>query len=165
MNAIRQVSLATVFVITTASMGWSQDEPEPMPGWGSHGMGSERLERYKRMRLIEVLEFKEEDAARFVAKHKKHQDTMRELMRERMKIIDQLEQTLGEATSDKKFDQLFARLDESDHKMFNERKRYQADVKSMLTSEQMAKFYVFDRNFSRELREAMEQMRRERRRR
>jgi len=136
-----------------------------MPGWGPRGMGPERLERYKRIRLIEVLELSEEDAARFVAKHKKHQATMRELMQERMKIIDEIERTLGETTPEKKFDQLFARLDESDQKMFNERKRYQADVKSMLTAEQMAKFYVFDRNFSRELREAMNQMRGERRRR
>lgn len=166
MKSLRTVLFVTLFLITFPSRGWTQEEPGPMPGWGQRGMGPERLERYKRMRLIEVLELNEEDAAKFVAKHKKHQNIMHELMQERMKIIDELEQSLRDKSRDnKKVENLFARLDESDQKMFNERKRYQADIKSMLTTEQMVKFYVFDRNFNRELREAVEQMKRERRRR
>ena len=126
------------------------------------GEGPARLEKYKKMRLIEVLDLKEDEAARFVAKYNVHETNMRDLMTERMDVIDELENLLEKNGSGSDFEKLFARLGENDQKMFNERKRFHTDIKSMLKTEQMAKFLVFDRNFNRGVRDAMRNMRRDR---
>ena len=150
MNKILLPMLALVFVFGTA---------QSQPGGGRMRMGPERLEKYKKMRMIEVLNLNEDEAARFTAKYSTHESTVRDLMKQRMDIIDRLEGTIQKTDSDKNFDKLFSELEENDQKMFNERKRFQDDLKNMLTTEQMARYFVFDRNFNRELREAMEEMR------
>ncbi len=139
-----------------------QDKDQPDPPRHHPGMGPERLEKYKKMRLIEVLDLKEEEAVRFMAKYNTHENTVRDLMKERMDIVDQLEEALKAKGGDKDFQKLFGQLDENEQKMFNERRRFHNEIKSSLTTEQAAKFLVFDRNFNRELRGAMEDMRRER---
>jgi len=178
MNAFR----AFLFLITTTlfiagtGLGQSPDPPKESPDLPSPpafqdkddppkhhpGMGPERLEKYKKMRLIEVLDLKEEEAVRFMAKYNTHENTVRDLMKERMDLVDQLEKALKEKGGDKDFQKLFGQFDENEQKMFNERKRFHNEIRSSLTAEQAAKFLVFDRNFNRELRGAMEDMHRER---
>ena len=155
MTRFLSLAIALVLLIGTVSS-------QPM-GQGMR-MGPERLEKYKKMRMIEVLNLNEDDAARFTAKYTSHENTVRELMKQRMGVIDGIEESMQKTDSDKNFDRLFTQLEENDQKMFNERKRFHDDLRSMLTKEQMAKYFVFDRNFNRELREAMDEMRRGRRR-
>jgi hypothetical protein len=87
---------------------------------------------------------------------------MHDLMKERMDLIDQLERQLQTKAGDKELQKSFDQLQQNNQKTFDERRRFEGDVKTMLTPEQMAKFYVFERNFERELREAMDDVRRER---
>lgn len=149
----------SIAVLLFAQSGSGQ---QPFPPGGHPGMGPERLEKYKKLRLIEALDLKEEDAVRFMAKYTTHENNLHDLMKQRMELIDQLELLLRTQASDKEFQKLFTQLEENEQKMFNERKRFQNEIKSSLTTEQAAKFLVFDRNFNRELHEAMQEMRRER---
>jgi hypothetical protein len=150
----------SAFLLVTVLFAADSAVCQPM-----RGPGPERLEKYKKMRMIEALELNEDEAARFVAKYNTHQSNVRDIMKQRMGIVDELEEELDKKGEPDRFEQLFARLEESEQAMFNERKRFHNDVKSMLTTGQMAKFFVFERNFNRDLREAMQDMRREWRRR
>ncbi len=62
----------------------------------------------------------------------------------------------------KKVDGLADQLMAVDKKIFEERQRYQNDVRQMLTSEQFGKFLVFERNFGRQVRDALEEMHQDR---
>jgi hypothetical protein len=158
-------SLRFFLIILTASIvvGGTLLAQEEGPPYGrGSGRGRERLERFKKMRLIEVLNLKEDDAVRFTAKHTAHENAMHDLMKERMDLIDQLERQLQTKAGDKELQKSFDQLQQNNQKTFDERRRFEGDVKTMLTPEQMAKFYVFERNFERELREAMDDVRRER---
>jgi len=155
---MKRTLLTTLVLVCLAGTALSQ------PGSGRMRMGPERLERYKKMRMIEVLNLNEDEAARFTGKYTTHENAVRDIMKDRMDIIDRLEESLQKTDGDKNFDKYFADLENNDQKMFDERKRFQNDLKNMLSVEQMARYFVFDRNFNRELREAMEDMRRGRRR-
>ncbi len=160
MNTLRNllILLALIFIIGESGFGQPSGPQRRHPE-----MGSERLGKYKKMRLIEALDLKEEEAVRFMAKFNTHENNLHDLMKNRKDIIDQLESILRSKGTDKEFQKLFAQLEENDQKMFNERQRFHNEVKGALTAEQAAKFLVFDRNFNRELRGAMDDMRRERR--
>ena len=124
--------------------------------------GPERLERFRKMRLVEVLNLNEDDAVRFFAKQTAHEDHVRDLMKSRNEILDDMDSAVRQHDETKKVDGLADQLMAVDKKIFEERQRYQNDVRQMLTSEQFGKFLVFERNFGRQVRDALEEMHQDR---
>lgn len=158
---IRTIMLLPVAVLVFAASIFAQP-PGPQRGQGEKG--PEKIEKYKKFRMIEALDLEEEEAVRFMSKYNVHKENVRELMKVRMEIIDRLEQFIKSKGEDREIQQQFTLLEENEQKVFNERKRFHQEIRQSLTPEQAAKFFVFDRNFNRELRSAMEDMRREGRR-
>jgi hypothetical protein len=143
----------------------------------------ERMERLKQMRLIEDLQLGEEEAVRFMAKRKEHEDRLRDLADERNSILDELGDELGTARRDRSdtrsgsrsagkpdantaanpdvkpdlqaVEKNLARVLEQDRKIFDERKRYQDDMRKMLDSEKFARMLLFERDFQMQIRDAM----------
>src|SRR5213594_2339194 len=79
------------------------------PGTAQHrlsrqmdGPRPERLEKFRKMRLIEVLKLNEEDAVRFFAKQSAHEDTQRELMKSRNESLNHIEDIVGDKKGDEK---------------------------------------------------------------
>ena len=124
--------------------------------------GSERLERFRKMRLVEVLHLNEDDAVRFFAKQTAHEDQVHDLMKSRNEILDDMDSAVRQHDESKKVDGLADQLMGVDKKIFEERQRYQNDVRQMLTPEQFGKFLVFERNFGRQVRDALEEMHQDR---
>ena len=119
----------------------------------------ERLERYRKMRLIETLKLSEEDAVRFFSKQSAHEDAQRELFKERNKALDELDKIIHGKGSDKDLPKLSDDIQASDAKIFTERQSYQNEVQKSLTPDQFAKFLLFERDFNRQVRDALEEMR------
>src|SRR5207244_4414157 len=73
------------------------DPPEGMmqPGHG-------RLEKCRKVRLVEVLKLNEDDAARFFAKETSHEEIVRDLMKSRNAALNQIEDGLRDKGSDHK---------------------------------------------------------------
>ena len=55
----------------------------------------EQIERMKQMRMIEALDLGEEEAVRFMAKRKEHEDRIRDLAEERGSVLDALQDEVG----------------------------------------------------------------------
>jgi hypothetical protein len=139
----------------------------------------ERVERMKQMRLIEELQLGEEEAVRFMAKRKEHEDRIRGLADERNSIMDGLETKLGakpegrsagkggetpEGKSGGKpetkpdiaaVEKDIARVLEQDRKIFEERRRYQDEMRKMLNTERFARMLLFERDFQMQVRDAV----------
>ncbi|MDP2208757.1 MAG: hypothetical protein Q8K98_08285 [Bacteroidota bacterium] len=138
-----------------------------------HGkMGPERIERFKKMRLIETLNLPEETAIRFNAKYNSHENRMRELRKSfetiQEKLADLLrqyeEQGKQQKFSDKEIKELQNLIDqiEANRNEINiEEQRYSKELRELFAPEQIAKYYLFQRNFEQELREALKQMRKD----
>lgn len=125
----------------------------------------ERVEKYKKMRLIEELGLLEENAVRFNVKSNAHEENMRELMKMRReledKIANQLKFSDDIQKDPKELTRILKDFEKNQIKIEEERLRYIQDLKKLLTTEQMAKFYIFQRKFEKELREAIKQLRKE----
>src|ERR1043166_1513390 len=86
-------------IIFVALLLWS------VPGFAQHrpqrnmdGSRPERIEKFRKMRLIEALKLNEESAVRFFAKQSAHEDTQREFMKSRNEALNKIE----DLTQDKK---------------------------------------------------------------
>ena len=110
------------------------------------------------MRLVEVLKLNEEDAIRFFAKQTAHEDKIHELFKSRNDALsnmrEMLQGSVNTASLQKRVDEVL----DIDQKTFTERRRYQDDVRKLLTAEQFAKFLVFEQNFGRQMRDALDEM-------
>ena len=164
MNRIIIVMLSVLIVITVTGLLYAQPQGER---WREM-MGPERIEKYKKMRLLEVLNLPEESAVRFNAKINLHEDKLWELRKMQDELQDRLEESLKlqkESTKDgKEIQKYLDQIDDSRLKMSDEDKRFLKEMREFLSSEQMAKYYIFQRNFERELRDAIREMRKDMRR-
>lgn len=138
-----------------------------------HGkMGPERVERFKKMRLIEALNLPEETAIRFNAKYNTHENKVREIrnsvdsMEVRLRDILRRyeEQSKNQKYTDKELKELQNIIDKIEsyrREISSEEERYFKELRELFTPEQIAKYYLFQRNFEQELREALKQMRKD----
>ena len=139
----------------TSAQPFQPPDPQGRPG-------PERLQRFKKMRLIEVLKLNEDEAVRFFAKQSAHEDKIHELIKSRNDALDAIESKVRDKADTKEIQKLSTQAMDIDQQVFNERKRFQDEIRNFLTPEKFGKFLVFERNFEHHMREAMEDMMRER---
>jgi len=151
------IAILTILFLLFSQSGWAQRH------WGYDRPDkprSERLDKFRKMRLIEVLKLNEEDAVRFITKQTVHEDKVREIMDKRNNILDQLGKNIKENGEPSELDKIYLKLKEADKEMFGERLRFHDELKQLLTPVQFGKFLVFEREFGRNVRDAFEEMNR-----
>lgn len=120
----------------------------------------ERVERFRKMRLIETLKLGEEASIRFFAKQSAHEEKVRALMQSRDAALDGLEKQLGDGKrNDHELQRQADQLMDLDAQVFAERQRFQGEIREMLTAEQFSRFMLFERDFGRQVRGALQEMR------
>jgi Spy/CpxP family protein refolding chaperone len=130
------------------------------PPPGPHNM--ERIEQLKKVRLVEMLDLKEEQSVRFFARLNEHENTMRSLGREKSDLLDRIERLVRNEADVKEFEAMFPQVFAVDDRMGAERRRFVESLSDLLSPEQRGKFLLFERQFERELREAMKEVRQRR---
>ncbi|MDI6766508.1 MAG: hypothetical protein QME52_06770 [Bacteroidota bacterium] len=128
---------------------------------GQQRQRPERIEKFRKMRLIEVLKLNEEEAVRFFAKQRAHEERMNEFMEKRNNLLDEIEKNIQEKSNPTELVKLSDVAMNIDKDIFAERQRFQDELRKLLTPEQFGKFIVFERDFGRQVREAMQEMRQE----
>jgi len=149
LDMMKSIILFFALLLCIPSLSTAQD-------WNAGG--GRRLDRFRKMRLIEVLKLSEDDAVRFFAKQSAHEQNVQELMKSRNEAIDEVDSIIRNQDDGKKIAPLADRLMDIDRKLFEERQRFQNDVRQLLTPEQFGKFLVFERNFGRQVRDALEEI-------
>ena len=130
---------------------------------GERGPGMEKFDSFRKMKMIEVLKLKEDDAARYVAKETAHSDAVRKLMEQRNDLLDELRKSLKDDKDAKISDKTVNDVLAVDEQMFKERRRYQDELRAFFTPAQFAKYLVFEREFGRGVRDAIQGMARDKR--
>jgi hypothetical protein len=124
----------------------------------------ERIEQLRKVRIIEMLELKEEESVRLMARMSEHETTSRELMKERGEALDRVERLVRNKAEAKEYDKAFADVTAADDKVIAEKRKFFAGLADILTPEQRGKMLLFERRFEKELREAMREAQQRRRR-
>lgn len=122
----------------------------------------ERVQQLKKLRLMEELRLGEEESVRFFTRYNKFEDELRDLEIERNKIIDNIEAALRRGEKGEAFEKDFDRFLTLGQKVAEARVRFYNEVRKLLRPEQVAKLIVFERNFNRDLREMIQEARRQR---
>ncbi len=124
---------------------------------------SDRIESLRKVRLVEVLELKEDQSVRFLARMNEHDIARRALMKERGDALDRLERLVRNKADDGEFEKGFAEVAAVDDKLVTERRGFFAGLSDLLSPTQRAKMLIFERRFEKELREAMREAQQRRR--
>ncbi len=152
-------SLLALPLIIVGAFGlmFGQDQPGPFGA-------PQRVQQFKKLRMIEALKLDDATSIRFFAKYSKHEEAVRDLNKERDGLLDELQGMRKSGASDAEMEKVIANLVALDAKQLDERTRFESDLKTVLTISQIADLLVFERNFARNVRQMMQEMARERRR-
>ncbi len=153
----------TVAVLLGLMLSGSLASAQPMRmGRGDSPQAVERVERWRKMRLIEVLELTEEQSARFLPRMNQHEQRMRDLRKEKDDVLDKIDRLVRNRAENSEIESTFPEFFAVDTRMADERHTFFDNTSDILTIEQRAKFLLFERHFERELRQAMREVSRRR---
>ena len=132
------------------------------PHQGRPGMAGrpERIEKFRMMRLVELLKLNEEDAVRFYAKQNAHEEKIAAMMKDRNMALDDAERAVKEKAGEPELQKAIDKVLEVDAQIFGERQRFQKEMRQFLTPAQFLTFLTFERQFGMQVRDALGKMRR-----
>ncbi len=133
---------------------------QPGPGPGDRGW--ERVEQLRKVRLIEMLDLKEDQSVRFFARFKEQEATRKQLMTERNEALDRIERLLRNRADTTEYAPVFAEVEDIDTKIVTARRQFYDGLGDILSTEQRAKLLLFERRFEKELRDAFREAQRRR---
>ncbi len=122
----------------------------------------ERIEQLKKVRLIELLDLKEEQSVRFFARLNEHDKAKQALMEEKNDALDRLERLIRNRGNEADFMKLFAEVRDANRRIAELNESFFDGLTDILSTEQRAKLLLFERHFAKELREAMMEVQRRR---
>ena len=123
----------------------------------------ERLESYKKIRMIEALSLDEETGLKLVGRYNRHREIVKGLEDERAKVIDKLELQIQSNAGDSDLQKSFNEFFEIEKKINDSRKKYLDELKEIFTNKQIAQYMIFERNFMKDLRKVVKDVQKERR--
>lgn len=126
------------------------------------GPGAERIEQFKKVRLMEVLKMDDETSIRFFTHYNKYEETFRAIQNEHNTLIDQLQELNSSNANNSDLTRAIKDIGISEEKIAETRSKFLEELKGVISIKQIAEYVVFERNFNKNLREIMRDIARER---
>jgi Spy/CpxP family protein refolding chaperone len=145
-------------LLLTLSMSFAQGQR-----MGAGRPSLERVERFKKMRLVEMLDLKEDQSVRFFARFNEFENARKDLNRQKDESLDKIERLIRNNADAKEYDKLFAEVESFNRKIGEEKLKFFNGLSDLLSVEQRAKLLLFERRFDSELREAVKEVQQRRR--
>ncbi len=154
--------MAVMIVLPLAgSLLWTQEEHQRL-GPERLGPGAERIEQFKKIRLMDALKLDEETSIRFFARYNKHVATLRDIGKNRNESIDRLQKLIDSDAGSDDLNKVINAITALDGRLVEERLKFLTDLKDVLTVKQIGSYIVFERNFNQNLRDLMREVARDR---
>jgi DNA repair exonuclease SbcCD ATPase subunit len=126
------------------------------------GPGAERIEQFKKIRMMEAMKLDEETSIRFFARYNKHQESLQALHAQRETHLQNLESLRRQNASDEQLLKAVRDFRSLDGAVVDARARFLDELREVLNVRQIADYVAFEENFNRYLRELMRDIQRER---
>ena len=124
--------------------------------------GVERVEQLRKVRMIEILDLTEDQSIRFFARLHEHEKNKDGLTAERTSLLDRIERLVRNKVDPEQYKQPFTEVLSIDDRLFREEQLFFEGLSEILSEEQRAKLLLFERQFQKELREALMQIQKRR---
>ncbi len=122
------------------------------------GPGSERIEQFKKVRLMETLKMDEATSIRFFTRYDKYVESLHAIQKDHNALIDQLQNQMKTDASTSELEQTIKDIQMNEEKIAESRSKFLEELKDVISVKQIAAYVVFERNFNRNLREIMQDM-------
>ena len=126
------------------------------------GPATERIEQYKKIRLMEFLKLDEETSIRFFSRYNRFVEDLKVLNDRKNAYIDELQVMVRREASEQDFEEQFGELEALGAETMELRKAYLDDLSALLPTKKVAAYVVFERNFYRNLRDLLREAAKER---
>lgn len=145
----------TIFIISLAlfmpfANGSAQDQAQ------MRGPAAERIEQFKKVRLMEVLKMDDETSIRFFSRYNKYIESLRAIQKDHNALIDQLQKLTSSNANSSEIEQAIKDVVMSEEKIAETRLKFLEELKGVISIKQVGEFVVFERNFNRNLRDIMQ---------
>ncbi len=157
------MKMVSVWCMLLAGAVLLSAQPREMMEGGKFQRPMERLENYKKIRMIEVLKLDEETGLKLVGRYNKHRENVKQLEESRAALVEKLESQLNSNAADSELQRSFNDFYEIEKKIGESRKKFLEDLKEILTTKQIAEYMIFERNFMTDLRNVVKDIQKERR--
>jgi hypothetical protein len=125
-------------------------------------MAMERIEQLKKIRMIEALDLTEDQSIRFFARLNEHNKERENLHRQKMAALDKIDRMVRNQVDDDDLRNAFPDVNGVDQKIQALERRFFDGLTEILSEEQRARFLLFERQFQRELQDALQTIQRRR---
>ncbi len=144
--------LGTALVISAQT----KRNPHDRDSQGNSPM-QQNIDMREKIKLVEVLGLNEDTAVKFFARRNQQRDEFRKLGQERENIIDELENEIksGKKIKDTYYNAQIKKILNVESRMAKTRENFLVSLKNLFTTEQLAKYYVFDTRYREEIRNEM----------
>jgi hypothetical protein len=136
-------SLALCFVTVDA-----QDAQPPV-----QGKAAERVEQFKKIRLMEVLGLDDQSSIKFFARYDKNLAVMKDLRQKQVQALARIQNLRKSKASDNEYAKVVSDLRSLEDEVNQTKSKYIDDLKDLLTSKQLAEYLVFELRFQQNLRD------------
>jgi Skp family chaperone for outer membrane proteins len=149
MKNVYAISIVFILILMISSNLIAQDQPP------TRGPGAERIEQFKKVRLMEVLKMDEETSIRFFARYNKYEETLHAIQKDHNALIDQLQKLANSNANNSDIERAIKDIGMSEEKNLETRSKFIEELKNVISIKQVAEYVVFERNFNKNLREIM----------
>jgi hypothetical protein len=161
MSRIR--SIVAAVLILSGAMVVEGAAQRRSPGDGPmRGPGAERVEQFKKLRLMEVLDLDEETSIKFFVRYNKHAETVRDIRTKQMKLFREIQSLRRSNAGDGEYGKVLKELLQLESQLNEARQAYINELSGVLTQKQLAEYVVFEVRFQQNLRELLQDVQRER---
>jgi hypothetical protein len=146
---MKKILLIMIIFIFTCGYSYGQKNE---PRYGPPEEVQKKIEELEKIKLMEILNLKEDVMLKFFTRRKNYQDKFHQLEEEKNNKIDELQKAIDSEDGQ----DLKKRIDEInslDENITQNRVDFINSLGDILNEQQIAKVVVFDRNFRRELRD------------
>lgn len=135
----------------------AQENPNPVPG-----KAYERVEQYKKIRLMEILNLDEQTSIKFFARYNKNQEFLRDLRQKQVQALGRVQALRKAKAADSEYDKIISDLLSLESQVNEAKAKYVDELRQVLNSKQLAEYLVFETRFQQNLRDLLRDMPRNR---
>lgn len=151
--------LSIILFLSTLVFAQRGDGPLGPPHGGGRGQGPgmKKIQELEKLKLIETLDMSEDVSVKFFTRRNQHMNEVKDLEDRIDNILDEMNDELKKDKDAnqqklKKLNEDFLSVSDDFHKT---RINFIASLKDILTTEQISKYIVFDRNFREQMRDIL----------
>lgn len=143
-----------VAVVLLAS---AQDTQQPAPG-----RAVERIEQFKKIRMMEVMHLDEQTSIKFFSRYNKHQELLKDLRQKQIQTIQRIQNFRKNNAPNAEYGKVIDDLRSLETQVNGAKSKYVDELKEVLTNEQIAEYLVFELRFQQNLRDIVRDTQRNR---